>query len=244
VSITHIFFGLHGILIDSSVLAPCYSRRKCEILAERYGGGLELWQAAERTLLAEWDDYHADLNFSGDNGMDDFYEALFRTTRALFRLAKVTEPPKDELTALARELPGEAPRRCQALYPEVKTALEQARADGYLQGIMTHVLESQARAILEGCGVLPLFRAPIVGVNTFERFDKDEMYFRQAARQAVTHPAACLVVDTHPFSLTAARRAGMHTVLIQRGESQIDVNAADTVLRDLSGLAEFLRVRG
>lgn len=236
--VTHIFFDLHGTLINASLLRPCYSHRKCEILAARYGGTLQAWQEADRILLAEWDAYHADLNFSGDEGLRDYYEALFRTTRALFRLAKTPEPPKDELLALSRWLPGEAPRQCSALYPEVENALKQLSTSGYRLGIATSMLQSQARAILEGSAMIALFHAPVAGADTFEQFDKDVRWFRQTARLAGVHPRDCLIVDNHARSLIAAKRAGMKTVLIQRQPGQSLECEVDACLNDLSGLPD------
>jgi FMN phosphatase YigB (HAD superfamily) len=229
-SITHIFFDLHGTLIHSQQMHQQQCQHKSEILAARYGKTPADWHTAMQQLAAEWDSYHIDLNFSGDDGMSDFYEALFRTTRALFKLVQLPEPPQAELTTLARELPAEASCTIDAFYPDAKPVLNHLHEAGYQLGIAAHSLQAQAQALLEGGGVVQLFAAPIIGADTVHQFDKDVGYYRKVARIARTPPEQCLVVDDDPQALHGAQTAQMSTVLLARPDSRYAVaNRADGI---------------
>jgi FMN phosphatase YigB (HAD superfamily) len=214
--LTHLWFGLHGTLIDAAALADCTWRRSAALLAERYGGDLARWQAAGQRLRADWHAYHADLNFSGDDGMADYAEALYRVARAWFRLAQMPEPPPAVLRHLAHELPALAPLECPALYPDAAAVLPALAQAGYALGIVTHALAAQARAILAGSGAAGLFQAPIIGADTAGQFERDEAFLRLAAAQAQVAPAACAVIDAHLPALEHAARAGMMAVHLQR----------------------------
>lgn len=95
---THIFFGLHGTLVESAQLQACIKRNCVRILNQRYGPAD--WAEAERRLMQDWDSYYADLDLDGEYGIDHLWEGLYRTTRARFRMAG-----RPELRALSRELP-------------------------------------------------------------------------------------------------------------------------------------------
>src|SRR5690348_13881004 len=123
-TITHIFFDLHGTLADGAKVHVFYSTRLGQILSPRYGGVPDAWAQANRTVLADWVSYFVDLDLEGDHGLADMWEGYFRTTRAMFRLVGVPEPPHDELVQLSRELPGLAVEGCDALYPEVRDVLK------------------------------------------------------------------------------------------------------------------------
>lgn len=93
-----------GILVDGHKIRQCYQQNMAQVMSEHYGKSPEFWQTIDQQIVADWASYHADLNFSGDDGIIDMYEALFRVTRALFTIGQVPEPEKPEITALANEL--------------------------------------------------------------------------------------------------------------------------------------------
>jgi FMN phosphatase YigB (HAD superfamily) len=240
--ITHIFFDLHGTMVNSNVLGACTSRERARWLAAHYGGELDAWLKAETQVIADWDAYHADLNFSGDDGMRDYYEAGFRIVRALFRVAGASEPSREEIHRLARELPGITPLACDALYADVKPVVCALAAEGYILGVTTHSLAIQAHAILVGGVVRECFTGPLIGADTAEQFDKDAAYYALAVRLAKTSPESCLVVDDFPGAIEAAHRAGLKTIYIQReGSSHTAiVPEAAATLSDLMGFADVL----
>jgi HAD superfamily hydrolase (TIGR01509 family) len=213
-TLTHIFFELHRTLVDGSKLHPCYSAQLGQVMRARYGGNAEAWTEANRQIALDWDSYYADLDLS--QGIEEVYEGLYRTTRALFRLTHTHEPPHAELTTLSRELPGLITPHCDGLYPDVKPAIEQLHRRGYVLGVTTHALYTQAVGLLEGGGIRQHFQGVIVGVDTLEKWERDEAYYRDVAHMAKVAPESCLVVDDVPAYLEAAHKAGMQTRQVNR----------------------------
>lgn len=211
-----IFFSL-DVLTDRDALRHGVSEQMAQIMARRYSAPAAAWTAARRRVVADWDAYYADLNLSGDDGVADMWEGDFRTTRALFRLANVPEPPKAELTALSRELAALAASACRsALRPDVPEALRQLTGAGFALGALTHSSAAFLRGVLSGGGVLPLFSAPLIGTDTAERFEWDAAYFALVARLAAVAASACLVVDARADVLAQAQTAAMQTAQVER----------------------------
>lgn len=236
-SITHFFFDLHGVLIDPTVMQRGYSAALGRFLAERYGGSPEAWERANHQILADWDSYYADLDFGGDDCVEQMWEGVFRTTRAHFRLTRTPEPPHDALIALSREIPGTVPRHVSAAYPEVAAVLARLRGDGLTLSVTSHALEAQVRASLEGSGLSAYFDGAIIGADSMGRFIKDAAYYRDAAALLHVDPSRCAVLDDRPDPLEGAKRAGMEAVFVCRPERCHDRRAAaDALITDLTPL--------
>jgi FMN phosphatase YigB (HAD superfamily) len=237
-----VFFDLHGTLVDSQRLRGCYAHALGRTMSARYGGEARLWAEANRRILEDWDSYHADLNFSGDDGMHDYWEGAFRTTRALFRLTNTPEPDDDALWALARELPLRATENCDALYPDARPALAALHAAGLMLAVATHAQLNHAEGVLRGGGVRGLFSGPLCTPDVIGQFDKDAAFYRAALARAGVEPAACLAVDDHARPMSGARAAGMKTVLISRQvHMRFSHNAATYLIRDLRELPGLLK---
>ncbi|MDX1993181.1 MAG: HAD family hydrolase [bacterium] len=239
---THIFFDLHNTLVDGRAMHPCYSRVYGELMAERYGLTPDIWTQANRRIVADWDSYYADLDLGGEDGIAHMWEGLFRTTRAMFRIVGVPEPSREELTALAREVPGYATSRCDAFYPDAKNVIRCLADAGYVLGLVTHAIEVQARGTLQGGDMLAHFRGPIVSPDRTDRFNKDETFFALAARFASTDPSRCLVVDDSTYAIRGAKRAGMHTIHICRFGAPQHTPAHLLLKGTLKGLLPYLGI--
>jgi FMN phosphatase YigB (HAD superfamily) len=214
-SITHIFFDLH-VLIDSKRMLQNHRRGVGQIMAQRYGKAPEIWETAHRQIAADWDSYFADLNLSGDDMLRDLKEGWLRVTRALFRLAQVTEPAKGEIVTLSMELPANAPAYGDALYEDARFAVNQLHEKGFRLGVVTHALVGQVQAALRGANMLDCFTAPIVGADTVGQFDKDKIFFIKVGSLAQVAAAQCLIVDNSEQALIGAKAAGMVTVRVNR----------------------------
>lgn len=231
--ITHVFFDVHDVLVDPKRLELNYAANLGAIMAVRYGLTPDVWAQANRRITADWDSYYADLDLCGDDGIAHMWEGLFRTTRALFRLTGVSEPPKVELIALSRELPGLAASGCDALYPEVPGVLAELETAGLVLGVVSHALNGHICAALET--VLPRFKAAIWGADNAERFDKDVQRYQLAAAHAGVPAQNCLALDDKIAPLVSARHAGMQTLLIRR-HGQSDDTGSFPTLPDLRGV--------
>lgn len=203
-----LFFELFDSLIDRQQVRTGYRAHLGPFMAARYGGEPDAWLRAHELISADWDSYYADLDLADDDGIDDLWEGMFRTTRALFRLTGTAEPPKPELTALARTLPAEIAALHDALIPAARVSLTKWQAQGIRLGVITGSLTSYARGALTGAGVIDQFDAPILGVDTIERFVKDRDFYQRAARIARVIPADCVLIEADPAARQAASEAG------------------------------------
>jgi FMN phosphatase YigB (HAD superfamily) len=206
-----IFFELHATLIDAAKLYPCAASQLGQIMAERYGGTADHWTSAYARIHEDWDSYHTDLDYGGEDGLDQVYEGLYRTTRALFRLTHIHEPERKELQALSRELPALISLHCDAVRPEVRTLVALLDKHGCQLGITSHVLENQARALLHGGQMRQHFKAPIMGVDTLGQFTHDVLCYQRVSVRSGASPQQCLIVDRALPHLEAAKAAGMQT---------------------------------
>ncbi len=243
--ITHVFFDLHGTLIDAaSRLPPCYAQAQADLLSARYGGDPTAWVEANRRVIADWDSYYADLDLGGDDSLDQMWEGQTRVLRALFRLTGQPYPSPEELAALVREQPYRIASRCDALYPDARIALEAIRADDRLSGLVLGVISNAVAGHTEGClvgaGVRDWFAGPVVGPDTVGWFGKDEGCFRFAFAQAGAAPEGCVVVDDEPLALLVAQKLGARAVLIDR-KGRRNCRWLAPVLPDLGGLPDLLR---
>lgn len=239
-SITHIFFDLHGTLVDGSRLRRCYSAGLGRTMAARYGLTASAWEAAHQRILADWDSYYADLDLEGADGIEAMWEGIYRTTRALFRLTGTPEPEQAELTALARSLPAAAVTGCDAFYDDAQPTIAHLHAAGYVLGIISHALADQARSLVQSNGLTDQFQGPIIGPDNAGRFSKDAVMFAFAARQAGADPGLCLLVDDSPQAVQAARAAGMRALHIKRHQDR-DKPDADGVILALDEVLPALK---
>ncbi len=221
-----VYFDLIGALVDSDALLPCYTDALARTLRARFGGDLARWHSAVRGVFADWDSYYADLNLSGDDGIADMWEGLYRVTRGYFRLADMPTPAQPALTALSRSLPGEAAAACAALLPGALDALKWLSRAGIRRGVTTYLTADHARGLLRGGAALTLIDAPILTPETVERFERDQTYFEIAARRAGVDPDSCLLVSASMDALQTARAAGMRTARPARELSLLDGIAA------------------
>lgn len=239
--ITHIFFDLHGTLIDGVVLHECYRMGLGRHMAEWYGGDVLKWAEANTRIMQDWDSYYADLDLGGDEGLAHMWEGLFRTTRALFRLTNTPEPAHAELVRLSRELPTISIQGCDAFYADTKPILKQLYELGYILNVTSHALMEGGRGLLNGGGMLSYFEGVFIGPDITEQFEKDEQFYRIALMKAGISAENAMLVDDNALAITCAQRLGMRTVQIRRTAHNTQNSPADLVLTgDLSGLIAYL----
>ena len=221
---TNILFQSIGVLVDGQKMRRSYRDNMARLMSERYGTSPEVWKAADEQIVADWSYYHADLNFSGDDGIEDIHEALFRVTRALFRIAKVLEAPKSEITALGNEL---ISIPCQnVLLPDVLSAIEKCQEQGYAIGTFSYLLENQVRAITaEIPGI-----AHVIGADTLNHYEHDSMYFRKLLAHLKTSPDKIVIVANSPQTLAMANQSGMQVIPVRQSSASLESELA-TILK-------------
>ncbi len=243
-TITHVFFDLHGTLIDSiNRLPPCYQEALGRWMAARYGGDPAEWAEANRLILEDWASYVADLDLSGDDGLDQFWEAETRKLRAMFRLTERPYPPPEEMRHLVQAHHYPATSRCDALYPDAREALAAIHEVDDLPlilGVITHAVTGHAEGLLNGAGVRAWFTGPIVTSDVAGHFDKDADFLRLAFLRAGAAPAQCAIVEDVPQHVQVAVRLGARAVLIDRTGRYSPPDGA-VMLPDLLELPGLLR---
>jgi FMN phosphatase YigB (HAD superfamily) len=243
-TITHIFFDLHGTLIDGPALHPCYSAQLGRFMSQRFGRSPADWIEANQRILADWDSYYADLDLTGERGIEDMWEGMYRTTRGMFRIVGVSEPDRKTIRDLSRELPGLVTRYCNALFKDSRPVIERLCAVGFVLGVTSHAISGQARGVLRGGEVLRYFSGPILGPDVVGRFQKAAYFYDCAARMAEVAPQNCVAVDDTADCIAGAKSAGMRTVHIARMGSLVQSPAHHILKGDLYGLLDYLGVPG
>ncbi|MBN1965943.1 MAG: HAD family hydrolase [Anaerolineae bacterium] len=243
--ITHVFFDLHGTLIDNAGrLARCYPLALARVLVARYGGAWEEWAEADRQIVADWDSYYADLDFGAEDGLAQMWEAETRRIRALFRLTGRPYPPADELNSLVRQYSFEVTRQCDALYADARHALEVLRVEADLTwGVISNGLRGHVEGCLVGAGVRDWFTGPIITPEDAGYFPKDAGFFELAFARAGAAAAQCVVVDDRVGAARIISRLGARGVLLNRQERH-GPHSGDgryAVLPDMSPLPDLIR---
>lgn len=232
-AIQHILFDLHGTLVDSARLRLFIADEVGRMMAARYGQDAKGWAAAYARIQADWHSYFADLHLSGDEGMANLREGLFRTTRALFRLMDTPEPDMDHIHALATTLASESARVTVAvLFDDVLPMLADiSQRDVHLH-VCSDTFAKQARTLLESAGIADQFEH-VFGMDTLGQLDRDAAYYDLIAGRCGTSAGVCLVVDDDQRHVRAAKASGLQAVHLAR-TGKTDTQSIRS-LADLSG---------
>ncbi|MEL6405693.1 MAG: hypothetical protein AAFR81_15100 [Chloroflexota bacterium] len=206
----HVIIYLNA-LLDAQRYRNNYANGVARIMSARYGGKQADWLIIQQNIFADWASYHADLNYSGEDGMADIREGQFRVTRALFRLANIKEPSKAEITSLAQTLVSEAPRTGNNFDMPAQQFLQTLTMSPAVNITVTaYFCEAQARAILTASGHTGI---SVIGADTFQHYEMDTHYFRYLHQYLKPNSpdSQRIYLDTHADTLQHAQKAGFIT---------------------------------
>lgn len=216
-----ILFQCIDILVNGQKMRQCYRENMAQLMSERYGKMTDTWKSADEKIVADWAYYHADLNFSGEDGIEDIHESLFRVTRALFTITKTPEPSKSEITALANELMSIP---CNdVLLPDALSAIEKCQEKGYTLGTFSYLLENQIKAVTAQIPSLEY----VFGSDTLNRYEHDTMYFRKLIAHLKTSPDRIVIVAHSPQTLATATQSGMKSILVRQSPASLENELAN-----------------
>lgn len=218
-----VFFSAHRVLVDAARLHAQRHAVTGQIMAADWGGKADDWEWASEQIAADWDSYYADLNLSGDEGLNDLYEGLYRTTRGLFRLTNTPEPPQPELTALSRTLPGRVAARVDALYPDVTSPAAEL-AQNHRLAVASQALSDQVEGWLTAGGVREYFQGPIIGPAEIGHPEPDEGFYLGALLMAGAEASQSVAVVGYEGQARAAESVGIAALVIRRDDSSGDLN--------------------
>ncbi|MEL6524866.1 MAG: hypothetical protein AAFQ07_04060 [Chloroflexota bacterium] len=209
----HVIIYLNA-LLDAQRYRNNYANGVARIMSARYGGEHADWLTIQQNIFADWASYHADLNYSGEDGMADMREGQFRVTRALFRLANICEPSKAEITSLAQTLVSEAPLADTHFDIPAQYFLQTLTMSPAVNITVTaYFCEAQARAILNTSGHTDI---AVIGADTFQHYEMDTHYFRCLHQHLKPNSLdnKRIYLDTRTDTLHHAQIAGFSTYQI------------------------------
>lgn len=209
-----LLFDCVGMLIAGHKMRRCYQHNMAQIMSARYGQSPAFWQAVDQKIVSDWASYHADLNFSGDEGIADMHEALFRVTRALFTIANMPEPPKPDITALSQDFIS-VPCDDSIVLPDVRATLAKYHEVGHRLATFAHLLNRQLKAIT---APLPMIRQHI-GADTLNHYEHDTQFFVKVAHYLKTSPENIAVITQRPATSDKASQSGFKTVLVRQSSA-------------------------
>jgi len=199
----HLIFHLN-ILAGRHVIRESIQKGVARMLGEIYDDE-QAWFSAYGKVLFDWDSYHADLNFSGDDGMANMREARFRIMRALFRIAGKPEPSQDEIHALAdkalKAIDGDV------FSHDIHKLLTELYQNHSIT-VISYLPVAQLDAIIKAAQLQEAI-LNLIGGDTFEQFDMNRQYFEILLKRLKAKPEECLYIDKQEKVLEEASQAGI-----------------------------------
>jgi FMN phosphatase YigB (HAD superfamily) len=200
-----------NILADTSMIRTHYQLGLSQMLGERFGNQ-QKWFNAYAKILPDWDAYHTDLNFSGEDGMADMREARFRIMRALFRLVDVPEPSLDEIHSLADEALSKAHLVGDIFLHETHHLLEEL-SEKHIVSLVAYFPQKQLEAMGKGSHLHTKIQH-FIGADTFEQYEMNQDYFAMLLKRLNAKPDDCVYVDKQTQVIESAAQVGLKTFLV------------------------------
>ncbi len=166
-----------------------------------------------------------------DEGSRAFWMDLYR---ALLRGLGLDEEIASELYKVFSD------SRSYKLYPDTIPAIERLQRDGYRIGLISN-FEGWLEKMLVELEVGHVFDVSVIsGLEGVEK--PDPRIYEIALERAGVHPRSAVHVgDSVTFDVEPARRTGMLTVLIDRGERYADEAAACPTIASLEELPDLVK---
>ncbi|MGB7342020.1 MAG: hypothetical protein WBC91_24205 [Phototrophicaceae bacterium] len=206
-----VLFDAIGLLVDGRRIRQCYQANMIQVMTARYGKSPDFWRLIDQQIVEDWASYHADLNYSGEDGIADMYEGIFRLTRALFTIANIVEPPKPDITALAHHLMT-LPCDRKVLLADVYETLIAYQQKGYQLATFGYLLHLQLVSMM---AALPMITHHI-GADTLQQYEHDRQYFMKITTHFKTSADQITVLTPHPQTFYAASQAGLRSQLVRQ----------------------------
>ena len=207
------------ILLDS--LETCLSLDPLRVSMFRLGLGdshLELWfaralrDAFAREVTGEF--------VSFKHVLTDALEALLT--------ARGKPAERDECEAIVDALSELAP------YPDVRPALQRARAHGLRVAVLTNGSEKAMRKAFDRANLLDLIEH-VISADAIEHYKPSREVYFHASRVLGVRPQRCVLVTAHAWDVRGALSAGLGAAFVQRHEA-ITADLANELVASRSSL--------
>jgi FMN phosphatase YigB (HAD superfamily) len=207
----HLIFHLN-VLADPASIRALTLRGMAQFLGKIYGNETK-WYDAFLKIFGDWNSYHADLNFSGEDGMADMREARFRIMRALFRLAGIAEPSQEEIHRLADESLTKAHREGDIFFHDSIGVID-ILSEKHSLTLVSYFPQAQLEAMVKASGVHHLIKH-FIGADSFEQYEMNRRYFEMLLNHLKAKPEECLYIDKQSKVLEVASQVGLKIFAVE-----------------------------
>ncbi|MFC1960681.1 HAD family hydrolase [Chloroflexota bacterium] len=235
-TLTHVFFDLNGVLVDTGRLTSQYQTALGRFMAARYGGAADDWSDAYRRVVTDWDSYYADLDFSGEDSLDHLWEGQTRVLRALFRLTGCVYPTPEALRELVADYHYAVCSQCDALYPDAYVVLAALFENSLTLGIVSNAVQGHVRGLLRGANITEWFTGPIITPEVAGYVGVDAGYYRLALGLAGITPQQAVIVTADRQLISIVGQVQARGVLVDRTLAANQLHGDYPMLIDLSTL--------
>jgi HAD superfamily hydrolase (TIGR01509 family) len=210
-----------------------------EAVARRFGGEVARWRKIQDASFAWYLEEAAKLDArpgperEGDAWVDAV--AGLNAGQIAWMFARAGRDVPDDLPRLAEELETETVCGINAVYPDVRPAVQQLRSHGFRVYLSTNANRSNGESALVGGGVRDLFDGVVVLEVAMAKKDRPS-YWGRAFAFADIDPRDAVVVDDVPRFLEAAATLGARGVQMVRPGSEGVSGGRFPVVRSLAHL--------
>lgn len=201
-----------GALLSPQKYRASYAKGVARIMTGRYGGNFDDWVAIQNDIFTDWASYHADLNYSGQDGSADMREGEFRVTRALFHLGGIPEPDKKTIAALGHEIATQAPRTAPCFDDTAMGFLQKiTQAPSIHCTVTAYFKAAQTAAILASADIAHQ-EVTYIGPDTVSQYEMKAQYFQYLYKQQQYQNP--IYLDKRPDVLALANAVGFRTYTV------------------------------
>lgn len=239
-----VFLDLYRVLADPDWMQQQYRRRMADILQRRYGvpieRGLRIHDESYDLYTQEGERLDAMHMFIGHG--EKWVEAVqnfeANNIKRIFAMAGL--PPPDDPIRFAPQLEEEIVLGADAIYPDVRPALKEMKAEGHRIFMSTNATRSNAESALIGGGIRDMFDNIIVMEVAESKKDRPH-YWKRTFEYTGVCPAEAVVVDDVVSYLDIAGEMGMRGVQLIRPEYASLPRGRWPIIESLAELPPLLR---
>ena len=239
-----VFLDLYRVLADPDWMEEQYRRRMAAILQRRYGvpfeKGLQIHDESYDLYKQEGERLDADQTSigHGEKWVKAVQNFEANNIKRIFAMAGL--PPPDDPIRFASQLEEEIVLGADAIYADVRPALQEMKAGGHRIFMSTNATRSNAESALIGGGIREMFDDIIVMEVAESKKDRPH-YWNRTFEVTGVRPAEAVVVDDVVSYLDLAGEMGMRGVQLIRPEYESLLRGRWPVIESLAELPSLLQ---
>src|SRR3989449_6997385 len=236
-----VFLDLYGVLVDGRVMEAAYSERMAAIFHREFGGDLATWRRVQEESYVRYQAQGAALDRrdgrdrEGEPWVRAVWDINADQVRFVLNRMGVSVPP--DLLPYAERVEEETVRGIDAIFPDVRPALDALRAAGHRLFLSTNANRSNAESALIGGGIRDAFDG--LAMLETARAKKDRAhYWRRALELAATRESVVVVDDEARYLVPPGEMGARCVQVIRPGRPR--GRGAFPVIDSLAALPDFV----